>query len=568
MRFVPSGFTKRVFTPALAVVAVSLVSFAVFLPALWNGFVSWDDGQSLVANPNFRGFGWTQLRWMWINHLMEHYVPLTWMSFGLDYVLWKQHGFGYHLTNVLLHSINAGLFCWLAFAILKLACPVEATRSQAPLIWGAAFAALFFSLHPLRVESVAWVTERRDVLSGCFYLLALLAYLRRFSNQPDQPVERKYYWLCLALFVASVLSKEITVTLPAALLILDVYPLRRFGTALGQWFGPAARWVWIEKLPFFAVSVADGLMTLYISLSHRLADSIHTMGWIPRITITVYGMAFYLRKTIAPRHLSALYPLTHHKTDPAAAPFLISAAVVLGVSIAAVALRRRFPGLLAVWLVYTVTLLPVGGIFHNGNQITADRYTYLSCLGWALLAGAGMSLCWRATTFRSPGLRVLAAGFAVLLLAVLGWRTRTQIQFWRDSETLWGHVVAEEPSALALNSLGAVYFDQGDSLGALELYGRAIAMEPRYAFAHNNLAGAYLDLHRLNDALGEFRTVQELAPDFSPAYNGSGKVLRLEGKLDEAIRDYERALQINPDYADARENLAEVLAWKRTHPQP
>jgi protein O-mannosyl-transferase len=566
MSFLPSGFTKRLFTPAVAAVAVSLVSLIAFLPALRNGFVSWDDGINLLNNPYFRGLGRAHLRWMWTNHLMEHYVPLTWMSFGLDYVLWKERGFGYHLTNILLHSVNAGLFFWLAFTILKVASSREFARSRAPLVWGAAFAALFFSLHPLRVESVAWVTERRDVLSGCFYLLALIAYLRRFPNEPGRPVERKYYWLSLTLFLASVLSKEITVTLPAALLILDVYPLRRLGGAPGRWLGASVRGIWIEKVPFFAVALADGIMTLYISLSHHVAASIQSMGWIPRITITVYGMAFYLRKTLVPSHLSALYPFTPYNTDPGAAPFLLSAAVVLATSAAAVALRRRFPGLLAVWVVYTVTLLPVGGIFHNGYQIAADRYTYVSCLGWALLAGAALSACWRAT-FGWPALRALLAGLAVLLLVALGWQTRAQIHFWHDSETLWGKVVSEEPSAIALNSLGAAYVGEGDSLGALELYRRAVAMDPTYAVAHNNLGGVFLELHRLADAMREFRIAQQLAPDLAQAYNGSGDVFRLEGKLDEAIQDYKRALQIDPDYAGARKNLGWASALKQSQSQ-
>jgi len=557
---------KRLFTPSVAAVVVSLVSLSVFLPAVRNGFVHWDDGTNVVANPYFRGFGWTQLRWMWTNHLMEHYVPLTWMSFGLDYTIWKQRSFGYHLTNILLHSVNAGLFFCLAVALLKLARSPDSDRKRAPLIWGAAFAALFFSLHPLRVESVAWVTERRDVLSGCFYLLALLAYLRRFPTEQHRPVQAKYYWLCLALFIASVLSKEITVTLPAALLILDVYPLRRLASAPSQWFTPTARRVWIEKVPFLAVSVADGIMTMYVAVKHHLPESIQALGWIPRLTITVYGMAFYLLKTIAPLHLSALYPLTGYKTDALAAPFWMSAAAVLAVTVAAVALRRRFPGLLAVWVLYTITLLPVGGIIHNGTQITADRYSYLSCLGWALLAGVGMSAGWRVAS-RWPALRMLLAGFAVLVCVVLGWRTRTQIHVWHDSETLWSSVVAVEPSALALNSLGAAYADEGDSLGAIELYHRAIAMDTGYGLAHNNLGLAYLDLNRLDDAMREFRIAQQLMPNVAAAYNGSGNVLRLKGKLDEAIRDYQQALQLDPGNPGVRKNLDWALALKASMPR-
>jgi len=552
----PAGIAKRLLSPATLAVAVCIVSLAVFLPALKNGFVAWDDGPNLVDNPYYRGLGWPQLRWIWTNHLMEHYVPLAWMSFALDYVLWQQRSFGYHLTNILIHSLNAGLFFWLALRLFQLARPLEPTRT-ASLIWGAAAAALFFSLHPLRVESVAWVTERRDVLSGCFYLLAVLAYLRRFRSH-----ERKYYWFCLALFVASVLSKEITVTLPVALLVLDVYPLGRLGGSQGC-FGAAARQVWIEKIPFFAVSVLDAAMTIYVAVRDHLPDTMQAMGWIPRFTITVYGMAFYLAKTIAPVHLSPLYPLTRYKASPMAVPFVLSAIVVLFVTYAAFRLRRRWPVLLAAWTVYSVTLLPVGGIVHNGNQITADRYTYLSCMGWALLFGAAVMACLEIDRFHAPAWRAPLVGFLVLLAAALGWQTRAQIHYWHDSETLWRHAIGEEASPLALTNLGAAYFNEGDSLGALDLYQRAIQMDPAYALAHNNLGGAYLDLHRLDEAIHEFQIAQELMPAMAAAYNGKGNALSLEGKLDEAISNYRRAVELNPDYAGARKNLERALAHKQ-----
>jgi tetratricopeptide (TPR) repeat protein len=240
----------------------------------------------------------------------------------------------------------------------------------------------------------------------------------------------------------------------------------------------------------------------------------------------------------------------------------MSLAAVIAITAAAVVLRRRFPALLAVWVAYNVTLLPVGGIFHNGSQITADRYTYLACFGWALLAGAAMAVGW-SKTFSFPPRRVLLAGIAVLLAGVLAWRTDLQIRVWHDTEALWTRAVAEEPSAVALADLGSAYFEDGDTLGAVELFQRAISMNPRYGFAHFNLGAAYLDLKQLNDALREFRITQGLLPDFAPAYDGSGNALSLQGKLDDAIHDYRRAVQISPDYERGRYNLQVALTRKQ-----
>lgn len=553
---------KRGPAAALTALLVGVASLLAYLPALRDGFVSWDDPQNFLNNPNYRGLRWAQLHWMWTNHLTEHYNPLAWMTLGLDYHFWRMNSFGYHLTNILLHSLAAVLFYWLSLSLLRLGTGAESQRNHA-LIAGAAFSALFFSLHPLRVESVAWITERRDMLSGIFYLLAIMAYLQRFNEDGSLSRQRRYYWLCLILFVAALLSKEMVVTLPVTLLILDVYPLRRLPGASGQWFGGSSSWVWLEKLPLLVLSAADGVMTLVISLHKNVSQGLGAMGWVPRLTVTVYGMAFYLLKTVAPSDLTAFYPMTPHKTDPAAIPFLLSAVVVIAITVLAVVLRRRFPALLAVWAVYTVTLLPVGGIFHNGLQIAADRYTYLGTIGWALLTGVGVMALWRWTD--GLGLRRAAVtACAVAVLALLAWRTRAQIGFWHDSTALWGQAVAVEPSALALNSLGAAYVDEGDSIGAVDAYQRAIALAPKYALAHNNLGFAYLDLHRLNEAMNEFRVARELAPNLGTPDNGLGNVLRMEGKLDEAVQEYQRALQLDPNDAQARKNLQWALTVRES----
>src|SRR5579872_3971465 len=207
----PNGAKALLTNPRAIAAFITLISFSAFLRTLSNGFVpSWDDGMNLLDNPNFRGLGWPQLKWMWTNHLMDHYVPLAWTTFGVDYTLWKLNPFGYHLTNIVFHALNAGLFFLLTLTVLRLSLPKEICRGQGSLIAGSAFSALVFALHPLRVESVAWATERRDVLCGFFYLLALLAYLRPYSA-PDsasgtEPSRKVDYWASFVFFVAAVLS--------------------------------------------------------------------------------------------------------------------------------------------------------------------------------------------------------------------------------------------------------------------------------------------------------------------------------------------------------------------------
>src|SRR6266581_72470 len=213
---------------------IALVTFGAFLPTLHNQFVNWDDDKNFLENPHYRGLGWTQLSWMWTTHL-GHYIPLTWMTFGLDYLLWGMNPLGYHLTNLLLHAANAVVFFFITRRLLTRALPSPSERGHT-LAVSAALAALVFSIHPLRVESVAWATERRDVLSGLFYLSAVLAYLRACDRDERG---RGWYWGAVALFAGALLSKSMAVNLPVVLMILDVYPLRRLGESIGWRSKPA-----------------------------------------------------------------------------------------------------------------------------------------------------------------------------------------------------------------------------------------------------------------------------------------------------------------------------------------
>src|SRR5437879_12122341 len=228
----------------LAPLLVALFTLAAFLPTLQNQFVSWDDDKNFLDNPHYRGLAWTHLRWMWTTH-MGHYIPLTWMTLGLDHLLWGMNPRGYHLTSLLLHTTNAVVFYFVVLRILTLALPGPFERDHV-LAVSAGVAALLFAIHPLRLDCVAWVTERRDVLSGLFYLLTIVAYLRACERNERG---RGWYWLSVALFGCAVLSKSMAVSLPILLMILDVYPLRRLGGSIG-WRSEPARRAYIEKIPF------------------------------------------------------------------------------------------------------------------------------------------------------------------------------------------------------------------------------------------------------------------------------------------------------------------------------
>src|SRR3989475_3697698 len=368
---------------AVIPLVIAFSTFAAFLPALQNQFVSWDDAENFLDNPHYRGLGWTHLRWMWTTHL-GHYIPLTWMTLGLDYLLWGLNPVGYHLTSLLLHAANAVVFFFVVRRILTLALPSPSERGQA-LAVSAGVAALVFAIHPLRVESVAWATERRDVLSGLFYLLTILMYLRAYEFGARG---RGWYWLAVAVFVCALLSKSMVVNLPVVLLIVDIYPFRRLGGVIGWWSEPARR-VYVEKIPFVLLAAAASAIAIMAQSSVHAALSLAQLSVPGRLAISAYGVSFYLWKMVVPLNLSPLYerPLT---LNPSAMPFVLNYGLVLALTAIVLALRRRAPGLLAVWFAYVVVLLPVLGIFQSGPQIAADRYTYLAGLGWALLTGAAL----------------------------------------------------------------------------------------------------------------------------------------------------------------------------------
>src|SRR5881628_1431255 len=484
---------------------------------------------------------------MWTTHL-GHYIPLTWMTLGLDYLLWGMNPFGYHLMSLLLHAANAVVFFFVVHRILTLALTSPSERGHA-LAVAAGFAALVFAIHPLRVESVAWVTERRDVLSGFFYLSAILMYLRACERGARG---RGWYWAAVGLFAGALLSKSMVVNLPFVLLILDVYPLRRLGGFVGWWSEPARR-IYVEKIPFVLLAAAASAVAVMAQLSKSAMIPVAHLSALGRLAVSAYGLSFYLWKMVVPLNLSPLY-MRPPTVDPEAPPFILSYGLVLAITAIVLALRRRMPGLPAAWAAYVVVLLPVLGIFQSGSQIAADRYTYLAGLGWAILAGASLLACRHATRF-------LIRGSAVGVLVGLGVLTWNQVHVWHDSEKLWTHALAIDPKSSAAHSnLGSALIAQGKPAEASEHFREALRINPNDADDHTNWGTALARQGKLAAASEHYQQVLQIKPDSADAHNNWGTLLARQGKLAAAIEHYQQVLQIKPDSADAHNNWGAALA--------
>jgi tetratricopeptide (TPR) repeat protein len=543
---------------------VVLLTIAAFLPALWNGFVDWDDTKTLVENRNYRGLGWTQLQWMFSTFYMGHYQPLSWATLGLDYLLGGLEPLGYHLTNLVLHAANAALFYLVILHLLAVSQgDAPASSGAGRLRVAAGFGALLFAVHPLRVESVAWATERRDVLSGLFFLMTIFCYLKAAAMAPDTSARRRWLGAAVIVYVLSLLSKASGIVLPVVLVILDVYPLRRL--AQEKWIGPAARKIWLEKVPFVLLAVIFGGIALLAQEGAGALKAVERYNVAARFAQALYGLAFYLWKSVLPFGLSPLYELPV-EFNPLDWPFLLSGFVVLAISAGLYFFRRAWPAGLAVWIYYAVVLFPVLGTAQSGPQLVADRYSYLSCLGVAVLGGAAVRYYWgggpgadaRGRNFIfAPAL----AGAVVLALGVLTWK---QTQVWRDSESLWRHALAVGRASSTVHyNLAYALQKRGQFSEAIEHYRKSLQFNPRVADAHYYLADALAIQGSLGEAMEHYGQAIKINPEFWGAHYNLAIVLERQGRVGEALGHYRQVVQINPDNVEAHNHLAIVLSRQR-----
>src|SRR5262245_6577991 len=492
--------TSRYSDPAVLLFAaiVAAATFIVFLPALSNQFVNWDDYETLVDNPHYRGLGWPNLRWMFTTFHMGHYQPLSWLTFALDYVIWGTNPFGYHLTNLVLHSANAVVFFFLARILLRRVFKLADDTSPILINLSAGLAALLFSIHPLRVESVVWATERWDFLSGLFFLLTVYGYVR--AQTYTEKSRRLWSAVTFVSFILSLLAKASAITLPVVLLLIDVYPLRRLEGNWRSWTTPEAKKIFWEKMPF---AILAGIFALFAILAQQSAGALRPVQqyfFSYRVGQAFYGVIFYLWKSILPFNLSPLYELPYD-FDAWMPLFLFCGAAAAAISVALYALRRRWPGALAAWICYLLLLAPVAGIAQSGPQLVADRYSYFSCMSWAVLLGGVFYYFRGSLVARSLDRSIIVAAPLSLVLVILAMMSWRQSEIWRDTKSLWNHVIAVAPeSSYAHYNLGRLLEDDGQFVEALERYRRALVSNPLIADAHYNLARLLAKQNQLDEA--------------------------------------------------------------------
>jgi len=532
----------------LVPLAVFAITVAVFVPALQGQFLNWDDSTLFTKNQNFRGLGEPQLRWMFTTTLAGHYMPLTWLTLGLNYSLGGMNPWGYHLLAILLHATNATLFYLVARRLLAIVlapvggAPAGAEGPPPEVNAGAALAAIVFAIHPQRVESVAWVTERGTLVSGALYFVAVLGYLRAVTT--TGAIRWRWWGVCsVTAFAGALLAKGLVVSLPVTLLILDVYPLRR---AHGRWWA-----VLQEKVAYLVVAGLGSLVVLFARNQGAQWSAFSQFGIDARLAFASYSFWFYPARTIWPIGLSPLYEVP---VSPGLLQwrFLTPLLGLLVVTSALVLLRRRLPGLLAAWMHSAAVVAPVSGVAHSGSQLVSDRYSYLAGLGWALVAGYGVM--WAARLRRegrlSGWVSAVGVGGAVLLVGALALSTWGQSGTWRDSETLWRWATDQDPTCAMCEAIlgeaivyeapaGRVRLDEGEAHVR-----RAIALRPTMPLPYYTLGSMRLARGQYTDAEANLKTYIQIAPGLSQGPARLALVYLVEGRTADAVPLLRRARQL------------------------
>src|SRR6266487_3209642 len=524
-------------------ISLAVLTWVVFGQLLQYDFINYDDPRYVYENTNItNGLTIGGIVWAFTHIHSMNWHPLTTISHMLDCQLYGLKPGAHHFTNVLLHSIVAIL---LLLVLQRMTGGPSGTGS----IWRSAFVAAVFAIHPLRVESIAWIAERKDVLSGVFFMLTLLTYFRYVRVRSIG-----HYLTVLFMFALGLMCKPMLVTLPFVLLVLDYWPLGRIRGQKSDVSGHENLvMLVVEKIPLVGLSAISSVVTF---LAQRGA-----VGWteqlpvLARINNAIVTYAAYVWQMLWPVKLAVLYP--HPESRLPLWEIILCLLVLIGITAAAVVLRKSRPYFIAGWLWYLGMLVPVIGLVQVGWQGRADRYTYLPQIGlyiaitWTV---ADLTALWRRQ-------RTILTVAALLTIVVLSWSAWIQTWYWRDSETLFKHALAVTTNNdVAENNLGIEYLRQGNVDGAISLLQTAVDLRPDNSPGHENLAKALLQKGKVADALIHYRKLLELQPDNIEVHNIVGTVLIQQGHIREGVEEWQKVLVIQPDNGNAMSNLAWVFA--------
>jgi tetratricopeptide (TPR) repeat protein len=529
--------TSRLWVNISVWIFLAALTWVVFGQTLRHEFINYDDPRYVYENTKITsGLSIAGIGWAFTHIHSENWHPLTTISHMLDCQVYGLKAGGHHFTNVLLHTISVVLL----FVVLK---------QMTSALWRSAFVATVFAIHPLHVESVAWVAERKDVLSGVFFMLTLLAYV----HYVRAPSIRHYVTVAL-LLTAGLMSKPMLVTLPFVLLLLDYWPLKRIrGQRSGVRGHKNLARLAGEKIPLIALSAVSSVVTF---LAQRGA-----LGWTEQLPIlwrannAVVTCITYIWQMLWPVKLAVFYP--HPENRLPVWEIMLALAALIVASAAAIALRKKRPYFIIGWLWYLIMLVPVIGLVQVGWQGRADRYTYLPQIGLYIIATwtvADWSASWGHR-------REILSAAAAIIIGVLSWCAWIQTSYWRDSETLFTHALAvTSNNDVAENNLGIVLLRKGKLDESISLLQAAVNLRPENAPAHDNLAKALLQKGQVADALVHYRKLLELQPDNIEVHNIVGTVLIQQGRIREGVEEWQKVLAIQPDNGNAMSNLAWVFA--------